>query len=160
MKQLSSVGDQTAGFTLTEIIVATLIMMIMLMVVLRSQLNSALRTEQSAELNQIQNSIRQDLNMLRQEADRWQCEQGTACTGKAVDLDTPMRYLTSHCDEPNPLDTFPLGSEALIDTTNKKLQRNIIINSKKIEVQYIGSSRGKTIKNNTILIPQAMHWCN
>ena len=159
IKQGPTVDDQSAGFTLTEVVVASLILMIVLMVVLRSQLDSAFRTEQSAELNQIQDSIRQDMNILRQEADQWQCEQGTACTGKADDLDTPMRYLTSHCLETNPLENYPINSEELINTSNKLLQRNVTIQGKEIRVDYIGMSRKKTINNSAVIVPQALFWC-
>ena len=134
--------------------------MIVLMVVLRSQLDSAHRAEQSAELNQIQDNIRQDLNLLRQEAFGWKCEPGTACTGKAADLDTPMRYDTSHCSSDEPLADFPVESSILIDSGNIKIERRIEIINRQLEITHIGTSRGKTITNNASLVPQAMYWCS
>ena len=134
--------------------------MIVLMVVVRSQLDSAHRAEQSAELNQIQDNIRQDLNLLRQEALRWQCEPGTACTGKATDLDTPMRYSTSHCASDEPLADFPAESSILINSEKIKIERRIEMNQQQLDVTHIGTSRGKTITTNSTLVPQAMYWCS
>ena len=135
-------------------------LMIVLMVVLRSQLESAYRAEQSAELNQIQDNIRQDLNLLRQEAFGWQCEPGTACTGNAADLDTPMRYDTSHCSSDEPLADFPVKSSILMDNGNIKIERQIEIINRQLEITHIGTSRGKTITNDASLVPQAMYWCS
>ena len=153
-------ADGSGGFGLTEVVVSSLILMIVLTVVLRSQLDSAKRSEQSAELNQIQDKIRQDLNLLRQEALGWQCEPGTACTGKAADLDTPMRYDTSHCSSDEPLADFPAKSSILMDSGNIKIERRIDIINRQLDITYIGTSRGKTITNNASLVPQAMYWCS
>ena len=101
-----------------------------------------------------------DLNLLRQEALRWQCEPGTACTGKAKDLDTPMRYSTSHCSEAEPLSDFLNSSESFTAVHNDKVKSNIVIKGKIIEVNYIGSSLGKTIQNNIRIVPEAMSWCD
>lgn len=148
------------GFTLTEVLVAALILTLVVMVVFRVQLDSAKRTEQSAELNQIQNLIRQDLNALRHQARRWQCASGTACTGRAEDLDTPVRYSTTHCASAEPLSDFPVSSGVLSGRSGTTpVERQVNIKGTQLEVTYIGSSRGQTIRNSTILIPPAMHWC-
>ena len=152
--------DGSGGFGITEVVVSSVILMVVLMVVVRSQIDSAHRAEQSAELNQIQDIIRQDLNLLRQEAFAWKCEPGTACTGKAADLDTPIRYSTTHCSSDEPLADFPLTSSILMDSGKIKIERRIEITDRQLEITHNGTSRGKTITNSTSLVPQAMYWCS
>ena len=152
--------DGSGGFGITEVVVSSVILMVVLMAVVRSQIDSAHRAKQSAELNQIQDIIRQDLNLLRQEAFGWKCEPGTACTGKAADLDTPIRYSTTHCSSDEPLADFPLGSSILMDSGNIKIERRIEITDRQLEITHNGTSRGKTIANSTSLVPQAMYWCS
>ena len=79
--------DQQGGFSLVEVLVAFLILMIVIVGVFQSRLNSVRRMEQSGQMNQSQDRIRQDIASIRKAALIWQCQPGTACSGKAADQD-------------------------------------------------------------------------
>jgi len=152
---------RNSGFSLIEVLVAFSILVIILMTVLQSRLGSVRRIEQTGDLNQIQDMVRADLANVRKQALKWQCEQGTACSGLKEDRDNPSRYSDSHCESTNPLADFPIQSETLIsDNNNIELIRTVEPNGQQLMISYAGKARDITFNTNTSIIPQAMNWCS
>jgi len=153
------------GFSLIEVLVALMILMFVLAFVTHSHLNTVQRMEHTGQNNEIQDKIRAELNALRKEALRWQCLDGTACTGLAKDRDTPMRYETGHCDQADPLSesatsSFPPSSgEIATGINNLKIDRIVVINERQLDVTYTSSVDGKSITTSTSIVPEAMNWC-
>ena len=166
MKSLRRVSHNTvftkqAAFSLIEVLVAFSILLIILMTVLQSRLGSIRRIEQTGDLNQIQDMVRADLANIRKQALRWQCVQGTACSGLKEDRDNPSRYSDSHCENTSPLADFPIQSETLIsDNNNIELIRTVEPNGQQLMISYAGKARDKSFNTNTSIIPQAMNWCS
>ena len=142
-----------------EVLVAFSILIIVLMSVLQSRLDSARRSEETGKLNQIQDNIRMDLAMIREEALSWKCTQGE-CLGGMNNLYNPAKYSTTHCSKINPLDDFPIGSGVLANTqSNIQIERNINFNGKQLDISYTSTVGNKTVNSSTSIIPQAMNWC-
>jgi type II secretory pathway pseudopilin PulG len=152
--------SQSSGFSLIEVLVAFSILVIILMTVLESRLGSIRRIEQTGDLNQIQDKVRSDLANIRKQALRWQCIEGTACSGLSEDRDNPSLYNDSHCDRSRPLADFPIQTETLISNNNNiELIRTVEANSSRLDIIYIGKARNKSFRTSTSIIPQAMNWC-
>ena len=152
---------RNSGFSLIEVLVAFSILVIILMTVLQSRLGSVRRIEQTGDLNQIQDMVRADLANVRKQALKWQCEQGTACSGLKEDRDNPSRYSDSHCESDNPLADFPVQTETLLSNNeNIELTRTVEANGNRLDINYTGQARGKSFSTNTSIIPQAMSWCS
>ena len=142
-----------------EVLVAFSILIIVLMSVLQSRLDSARRSEETGKLNQIQDNIRMDLALIREEALSWKCTQGE-CLGGINNLYIPSKYSTSHCSKINPLDDFPFESGVLENTqSNIQIERNIDINGKQLDISYTSTVGNNTVNSSTSIIPQAMNWC-
>ena len=155
-----AVSNQQSGFSLLEVVVAFSILVIILMTVLESRLGSVRRIEQTGNLNQIQDRVRSDLANIRKQALKWQCVQGTACSGFSEDRDNPSIYNDSHCESSNPLAGFPIQSTTLISDNDKiKLTRNVAANGKRLDISYSGQAGDKSFSTSTSIIPQAMNWC-
>ena len=153
--------DQQGGFSLVEVLVAFLILMIVIVGVFQSRLNSVRRMEQSGQMNQIQDRIRQDIASIRKAALIWQCQLGTACSGKAGDQDNPVRYNTSHCQKDDPLAEFPIQSKPLSsDNPLIEISRVVEINDRQLDITYIDNKRDTYKLAATTVIPQAMNWCH
>ena len=153
--------EQPEGFTLVEGIVASLILMVVIVGVFQSRLNSLRRMEKSGQMNQTQDLIRQDIASIRKAALIWQCQPGTACSGKAADQDNPARYNTSHCQEDEPLADFSIQSKPLSsDNPDIKISRVVAINDRQLDITYIDSNRDSYALATTSVIPQAMNWCH
>tara|TARA_B100002051_G_C16704233_1_gene622767 strand:+ start:1212 stop:1712 length:501 start_codon:yes stop_codon:yes gene_type:complete len=148
------------GFSLVEVLVAFLILMIVIVGVFQSRLNSVRRMEQSGQMNQTQDRIRQDIASIRKAALIWQCQPGTACSGRTADRDNPVRYNVSHCQEDDPLAEFPIQSKPLSsDNPNIQISRVVAINDRQLDITYIDKNRDSYALATTSIIPQAMNWC-
>mgnify|MGYP001384704246 FL=1 len=148
------------GFSLVEVLVAFLILMIVIVGVFQSRLNSVRRMEQSGQMNQTQDRIRQDIASIRKAALIWQCQPGTACSGRTADRDNPVRYNVSHCQEDDPLAEFPIQSKPLSsDNPNIQISRVVAINDRQLDITYIDEKRDSYALATTSIIPQAMNWC-
>ena len=155
----------TAGFSLVEVLVAFSILMIVIVGVFQSRLNSLRHMEQAGQMNQTQDSIRQDIASIRKAALIWQCQPGTACSGKVEDQDNPVRYKTSHCQEEKPLAKFLAEStiqskQLSSDNPNIKISRIVEINNKQLDITYLDVNRNSSIHTSTSVIPRAMNWCH
>ena len=158
-KYPSALNHQT-GFSLVEVLVAFAILLIVIVGVFQSRLNSVRRMEQSGQMNQSQDRIRQDIAFIRKAALIWQCKSGTACSGLAEDRDNPVRYDVSHCLKAKPLADFPIQSETLTsDEANIQISRVVEINDRQLEITYVDKNRGSSITASTSIVPQAMNWC-
>ena len=158
-KYPSALNNQT-GFSLVEVLVAFAILLIVIVGVFQSRLNSVRRMEQSGQMNQSQDRIRQDIAFIRKAALIWQCKSGTACSGLAEDRDNPVRYDVSHCLKAKPLADFPIQSEPLTsDEANIQISRVVEINDRQLEITYVDKNRGSSITASTSIVPQAMNWC-
>ena len=152
--------NKQSGFSLVEVLVAFSILVIILMTVLESRLDSVRRIEQTGDLNQLQDIVRADLANIRKQALKWQCVQGTACSGLKVDRDNPARYSNSHCDASDPFSDFPVQTEALnTSNDNLSLMRTVEGDGKQLIITYTGQAGEKPFSTSTSIIPQAMRWC-
>lgn len=153
--------NEQSAFSLVEVLVAFSILVIILMTVLQSRLSSVRRIEQTGDLNQIQDKVRSDLANIRKQALKWQCVEGTACSGLSEDRDNPSLYSDSHCNNNSPLGDFPIQTETLISDNNKiELIRAVEANGKRLDISYTGQARDKSFSTSTSIIPQAMNWCS
>ena len=166
-KHLSALERQ-GGFTLVEVVVASLILMIVIVGVFQSRLNSLRRLEKSGQMNQTQDLIRQDIASIRKAALIWQCQPGTACSGRIADRDNPVRYAVTHCLEDEPLAKFlteyTIQSEPISSNNpNIQISRMVEINAdndKQLDITYVDTNRDSYIHTSTSIIPQAMNWCH
>ena len=163
----SAINNQ-GGFSLVEVLVAFLILMIVIVGVFQSRLNSVRRMEQSGQMNQTQDRIRQDIASIRKAALIWQCQPGTACSGRIADRDNPVRYAVTHCLEDAPLakflTEFNIQSEPISsDNPNIQISRMVEINAdndQRLDITYVDTTRDSYIHKSTSIIPQAMNWCH
>ena len=165
MKRAQISNHQTAcstqsGFSLVEVLVAFSILVIVLTTVLESRLNSVRRIEQTGDLNKLQDIVRSDLANIRKQALKWQCVQGTACSGMKDDRDNPSRYSDSHCGLSNPIADFPVQT-GVLNTDNDKLElsRTVEDDGKMLIITYTGQAGDKPFSTSASIIPQAMNWC-
>ena len=150
------------GFSLAEVLISALILMIVIMAVVESQMNSFRTIEHSGQRNAIQAKISEDLNMLRNQSDRWKCIEGTSCTGLATDQDIPMRFELSHCQHANPLANYPIEDASLeLGSSGLVIKRVMTINSsnRHLNVNYISELDGKIISRSSTIAPEALKWC-
>ena len=165
MKTRKTIRHQTAfntqsGFSLVEVLVAFSILVIILITVLESRLKSVRRIEQTGDLNQLQDIVRADLANIRKQALKWQCVQGTACSGLKDDRDNPARYSDSHCNLGDPIAAFPVQTGVLnTDNANIELTRTVESDGKKLIITYTGQARDKPFTTSTLIMPKAMNWC-
>ena len=165
MKTRQTLSHQTAlniqsGFSLIEVLVAFSILVIVLITVLESRLDSVRRIEQTGDLNQLQDIIRADLSNIRKQALKWQCVQGTACSGLKDDRDNPSRYSDSHCNSSNPIAAFPVQTEVLnTDNGMNEIIRTVEHDGKQLIVTYTGQAGDKPFTTSTSIMPKAMNWC-
>ena len=160
--------ERPEGFTLVEVVVASLILMIVIVGVFQSRLNSLRRMEKSGQMNQTQDLIRQDIASIRKAALIWQCQPGTACSGRIADRDNPVRYAVTHCLEDAPLakflTEFNIQSEPISsDNPNIQISRMVEINAdndQRLDITYVDTTRDSYIHTSTSIIPQAMNWCH
>ena len=143
-----------------EVLVAFLILMIVIVGVFQSRLNSVRRMEQSGQMNQTQDLIRQDIASIRKAALIWQCQSGTACSGLAEDRDNPARYDVTHCQANEPLADFSIRSGPLnSENPNIQISRVVETNGGQLDITYIDENRDSSINSGASVIPQAMNWC-
>ena len=150
------------GFSLPEVLIAALILMIILAVVVESQLNSFQTIDKTRQRNAVQAKIAEDLNTLRSQSDRWKCLDGTSCTGLAADQDNPMRFDLSECQKDNPLETYPIEDASLeVGTNGLLIQREMAIAStnRHVDVYYTGEVGGKVINISSTIAPEFLKWC-
>ena len=150
------------GFSLPEVLIAALILMIILAVVVESQLNSFQTMDKSKQRHAIQAKITEDLNALRSQADRWQCITGTSCTGLVADQDEPMRFQLNHCQQINPLENYPIADASLeVGSNGLVIERVMTIASsnRHLDVNYTSDVGGKTISIKSTIAPEALKWC-
>ena len=150
------------GFSLTEVLVASFILMIIFTVVVKSHLDSVITIDRSGQRNAIQAAIAEDLNDLRYDANRWQCVEGTSCTGLTTDQDTPMRFQTDHCHQDNPLDLFPVSNKQLqVGYKDLMIERTVEVDTSKnqLNVYYSSNADGQTIESSSAIVPEALKWC-
>ena len=165
MKTRQTLSHQTAlniqsGFSLIEVLVAFSILVIVLITVLESRLDSVRRIEQTGDLNQLQDIVRADLSNIRKQALKWQCVQGTACSGLKDDRDNPSRYSDSHCNSSNPIAAFPVQTGVLnTDNGKNELIRTVERDGKQLIVTYTGQAGDKPFTTSTSIMPKAMNWC-
>ena len=160
--------ERPEGFTLVEVVVASLILMIVIVGVFQSRLNSLRRMEKSGQMNQTQDLIRQDIASIRKAALIWQCQPGTACSGRIADRDNPVRYAVTHCLEDAPLakflTEFNIQSEPISsDNPNIQISRMVEINAdndQRLDITYVDTTSDSYIHTSTSIIPQAMNWCH
>ena len=152
--------SKNVGFSLVEVLIAFSILIIVLASVSELRLSSLRRMEQTAERNQVQNAIRQDIAYVRKQALKWKCREGTACTGEIADQTMPPRYESDHCTKNNPYSDFSITSKDLdTDNDNIKVKRIVTIDDKKIKITYEGGFGDQSITTHATVIPQAMSWC-
>ena len=159
---ICSVSKRQVGFSLVEVLVSFLILLILIGGVFELRLNSIRRTEKSGNLNQIQDKIRADIASVRKEALLWKCIQG-ACSGLPEDQYKPARYGDSHCSKANPLDDFPIASGTLTSGDDDvEISRNVAINENnknQLDITYEGTNGTASTSQSTSIVPQAMNWC-
>ena len=151
---------ENVGFSLVEVLIAFSILIIVLASVSQLRLSSLRRMEQTAERNQVQNAIRQDMAYVRKQALKWKCREGTACTGEITDQNRPPRYESDHCSKITPYGDFSITSKVL-ETDNDKIEveRKVIIDGKRLKITYTGNFGDQSITTHATVIPQAMNWC-
>ena len=155
-----NLNKKHSGFSLVEVLVAFSILVIILVIVLESRLGSVRRIEQTGDLNQLQDIVRSDLSNIRKQSLKWQCVQGTACSGLSEDRDNPPLYSNSHCESSSPLTQFPVQTKILLsDNDNIELIRTVEVNGSQLDISYIGKTKDKSFSTSTSIIPQAMNWC-
>ena len=150
------------GFSLPEVLIAALILMIILAAVVDSQLNSFRTIEKSGQRHAVQAKISEDLNALRSQSDRWQCVTGTACSGLAADQDVPRRFNLTHCQLDNPLENYPIEDQSLeVSGGRVVIERVISIapSNRRLDVNYTSEVGGKIINTSSTIIPEALKWC-
>ena len=150
------------GFSLPEVLIAALILMIVLAAVVESQLNSLRTIEKSGQRHAVQAKINEDLNMLRSQSDRWQCVNGTACSGLAADQDVPRRFDLTHCQLNNPLENYPIEDASLeASGTGISIERvmSIAPSNRRLDVNYTSEVGGKSINTSSTIVPEALKWC-
>ena len=150
------------GFSLPEVLIAALILMIILAVVVESQLNSFQTIDKTRQRNAVQAKIAEDLHALKSQSDRWKCLDGTSCTGLAADQDNPMRFDLSECQKDNPLETYPIEDASLeVGTNGLLIQREMAIAStnRHVDVSYTGEVGGKVINISSTIAPEFLKWC-
>ena len=158
-KHQINLNKKQSGFSLIEVLVAFSILVIILVIVLESRLGSVRRIEQTGDLNQLQDIVRADLANIRKQALKWQCVQGTACSGLSEDRDNPSLYNDSHCESTSPLAEFPIQTETLVSNNNIELIRIVETSGSRLDISYKGNVRDKSFNTSTSIIPQAMNWC-
>jgi prepilin-type N-terminal cleavage/methylation domain-containing protein len=160
-KHQINLSKKCSGFSLIEVLVAFSILVIILVIVLESRLGSVRRIEQTGDLNQLQDVVRADLANIRKQALKWQCVQGTACTGLRDDRDNPSLYNDSHCESISPLSNFPIQTETLLSNSNNNIEliRTVEASGSRLDISYKGNVRDKSFNTSTSIIPQAMNWC-
>jgi prepilin-type N-terminal cleavage/methylation domain-containing protein len=158
-KHQINLNKKQSGFSLIEVLVAFSILVIILVIVLESRLGSVRRIEQTGDLNQLQDIVRADLANIRKQALKWQCVQGTACSGLSEDRDNPSLYNDSHCESTSPLAEFPIQTETLVSNNNIELIRIVETSGSRLDISYKGNVRDQSFNTSTSIIPQAMNWC-
>ena len=151
------------GFSLPEVLIAALILMIILAAVVESQLNSFRTIEKSGQRHAVQAKINEDLNMLRSQSDRWQCLNGTACSGLAADQDIPRRFDVTHCQLDNPLQNYPIENKSLeVSSAGIAIERvmSIAPSNRRLDVNYTSEVGGKNINTSSTIVPEALKWCD
>ena len=152
----------SAGFSLPEVLIAALILMTILAAVVQSQLDSLRTIEKSGQRHAVQAKINEDLNMLRSQSDRWQCIDGTACSGLAVDQDVPRRFKLNHCQLDNPLEKYPIEDASLeVSKGGIAIERVVKIapSNQQFNVSYTSEIGGKSISTSSTIVPEALKWC-
>ena len=150
------------GFSLPEVLIAALILMIVLAAVVESQLNSFQTIDKTRQRNAVQARIAKDLNALKSESDRWECLEGTSCTGLAADQDNPMRFDLSECQQDNPLENYPIENASLeVGLNGLLIEREMTIAStnRHIDVNYTSKVGGKIINISSTVTPEFLKWC-
>ena len=167
------------GFSMPEVLVSSSILMMVVAGTAQSQLNSIVRTTEAGEQNTVQARITEDIDKLRREAFRWQCTNGTSCTGNVQFEDVPMRYntsstaLTSACsaqtlggamisDKPTlfpALSILSWPSDAPTETQKVQITREITANGNEVEVKYTTTGSSRELDTTISIIPQAASWC-
>ena len=157
---LGSVRRQ--GFSLPEVMIAALILMIVLAAVVESQMNSFQTINVTKQRNAVQARIAKDLNALRSQSDRWKCIEGTSCSGLAADQDNPMRFDLSECQQDNPLETYPIEDASLeVGINGLWIEREMTLAStnRHIDVNYTSEVGGKIINVSSTISPEFLKWC-
>ena len=152
----------SAGFSLPEVLIASLILMTILAAVVQSQLNSLRTMEKSGQRHAVHAKINEDLNMLRSQSDRWQCVNGTACSGLAADQDVPRRFKLNHCQLDNPLENYPIEDASLeVSRGGITIERVLIIDpsNRHLNVSYTSEIGGKAVSVSSTIVPEALKWC-
>ena len=106
---------RTNGFSMPEVLVSSSILMLVVAGTAQSQLNSVIHTVDAGEQNAVQARISEDLDALKREAFRWQCTNGTSCTGNVQFEDIPMRYNTTHASVKSACSSQTLGNAMISD---------------------------------------------
>jgi len=159
---VEDIGNLLNGFSLVEVLIAFSILAIVLASVFESRLKSIRQLENTNDLNRLQNTVRVDLASIREQALKWQCVQGTACSGLYEDKDNEARYHNINCAAfDNSLGDFPVRTQVLISQDNNiGLTREVEIKGKQLKITYNGQARGKPFTTTASIIPQAMNWCS
>jgi type II secretory pathway pseudopilin PulG len=150
------------GFSLPEVLIAALILMIILAAVVESQLNSLRTIEKSGQRHAVLAKINEDLNMLRSQSNRWQCVNGTACSGLAADQDIPRRFNLNHCQLNNPLEDYPIEDASLEASSGGIIIERVMSiapSHRRLDVSYTSEVGGKAISTNSTIVPEALKWC-
>tara|TARA_Y100001933_G_C18887673_1_gene516902 strand:+ start:448 stop:954 length:507 start_codon:yes stop_codon:yes gene_type:complete len=150
------------GFSLPEVLIAAVILMIIISAVVESQIKSFRTIETSGQRHAVQAKINEDINMLRSQSNRWQCVNGTACSGLAADQDVPRRFNLTHCQNNNPLENYPI-EETPVEisgggiTIERKMSRDP--SNRRINVDYTSKVGGRTMTTTSSIVPEALKWC-
>ena len=150
------------GFSLPEVLIAAVILMIIISAVVESQIKSFRTIETSGQRHAVQAKINEDINMLRSQSNRWQCVNGTACSGLAADQDVPRRFNLTHCQFNNPLENYPIEDTSLeISGGEIKIERKMSRDpsNRRINVDYTSTVGGKTMTATSSIVPEALKWC-
>ncbi len=167
------------GFSLPEVLVSSSILMMVVAGTAQSQLNSVIRTTDAGEQKTVQARISEDLDGLKREAFRWQCTNGTSCTGNVQFEDIAMRYNTTHAPLSSACNAQTMGgamisglptvfpalsllswpSDAPEEAQKVQISRVIKANGNQVEVRYTTSGSSRELDTTTSIIPQAASWC-